>query len=213
MSSLFDVSGDPDDPGWESRPLLDDVVDSATAGQSRAGRSGAEFKLIARRLLVKAGAQMVRSAFEVDGYPVDDEVQGPNRQRFLVMSRGTPDDGDEPGLRRTDTIEKLGYRALQVRRRTDTPILVVTSHLPTTRKARIYLADLSTDIWDVVAWPGDFPGFQRLHAALNGPVLTEPLDAPWRHRPEAESGDQLTLDLSVRKPATDSPAGRPAHLA
>jgi hypothetical protein len=76
------------------------------------------------------------------------------------------------------------------------PILVLTSDLPTTPKARIYLADLAADVWDVIGCRGDLRGFQRLRAAFNGPMATIPPDAPWRHRPTVDDGDQMTLSFS-----------------
>lgn len=172
-----DVLFEPDEQNEGRSP------DAATAGQSRAGRSGAEFKDIAVEWLRGLGGRVERLDFELDCYPVDAEVCGANGHHFLVLARGTPDNGTQAGLRRTDTIEKLGSRAWQIRKRSDLPLLVLTSDLPTTPKPQIYLADQAELYWDVVAWRGDLRGCQRLHSALSDRVQTCSPDAPWRHRP------------------------------
>lgn len=200
MKSLFDgLCNAPDG----AEPYEDDEFDAAAAGQERAARSGAEFKRIAVTFLSEAGGQIVRLAHDLDGYPIDAEVKGSRGRHFLVLARGTPDEGNEPGLRRTDTVEKLGYRAVQISRRTTKPLLILTSDLPLTYKASVYLADLSPFVWDVVAWRGDLRGFQRLNRALTSPVEATAPDAPWRHRPATGSDDQLALRLDSPSGATD----------
>jgi hypothetical protein len=196
-----------------AEPYEDDEFDAATAGQARAARSGAEFKRIAVQFLARAGGRIDRLDHEIDGYPVDAEVVGSNGRRFLVLARGTPDEGKEPGLRRTDTVEKLGYRVGQIGRRTDTPLLVLTSDLPTTYKASLYLADMSPFVWDVVAWRGDLRGFHRLTGAFTGAADAAPPDAPWRRRPVSDDGDQLAFSLEAPAVASELPSGASGRTA
>src|SRR5262249_20633088 len=81
--------------------------------QSRGPRSGADFKAMAINRLRDAGSQIERLDFEIDGLPVDALIAGRNGRRFLVLARGTPAEGDQSGLRRTDTVEKMGFMAMQ----------------------------------------------------------------------------------------------------
>jgi hypothetical protein len=149
--------------------------------QSRAPRSGADFKEMGIRRLREAGATISRMGFEIGGFPVDAEVHGENGRRFLVLARGTPDEGPQSGIRRTDTIEKVGFRAIQLARLQELPILIVTSDLPPrSSKPGIYLASLSGDVLDVVSYRGDLRGFQRLQRHFSGPIDAAAPDAPWR---------------------------------
>ncbi len=108
-------------------------------------------------------------------------MSGSNGRRFLVLARGTPDEQNRGALRRTDTVEKVGFMAMQLARRQDLPILLITSDLPgRSTKAGHYLAALSDDVWDVVSYRADLRGFQRLRAHLQGQIDVEPPDAPWR---------------------------------
>ena len=105
----------------------------------------------------------------------------PNGRQFLVFARGTPAEHNQSGLRRTDTVEKMGFMAMQLARRQALPILVITSDIPArTTKAGIYLAALSEDVWDVIAFRGDLRGFQRLREHLSGPTDAAKPNAPWR---------------------------------
>ena len=159
--------------------------------QSRAPRSGADFKAMAIARLKESGATITRTNFEIDGLPVDAEVHGRNERSFLVLARGTPEEQDRGALRRTDTVEKMGFMAMQLARRQSAPILVITSDLPTlSTKAGRYLAALSDDVWDVVSYRADLRGFHRLCEHLHGEVKTEPPKAPWR-LPEAVAQPSL----------------------
>lgn len=149
--------------------------------QSRAPRAGADFKEMAVRRLREAGATIERLRFEIDGFPVDAQVSGRNHQQFLVLERGTPDEQDRGAFRRTDTVMKSGFMAMQLARRQDLPILLITSDLPRrSTKAGHYLASLSEVVWDVVSYRADLRGFQRLRAHLDGPIDADPPAAPWR---------------------------------
>lgn len=173
--------------------------------QSRAPRSGADFKAMALVYLQKAGATIVRTDFEIDGLPVDALISGPNGREFLVLARGTPSESKQSGLRRTDTVEKMGFMAMQLARAQQLPVLVVTSDIPTrSTKAGIYLAALDTDVWDVIGYRGDFRGFQRLQRHLTDPSDAQPPAAPWR-TPEQEEAPAL-FDEGLRP----SPAAVPA---
>jgi hypothetical protein len=166
--------------GAES-PFEDPRLGERTNFQSRAPRAGADFKAMAISWLRSAGATIDRTDFEIDGFPVDAEISGSNGRRFLVLARGTPQEQKRGALRRTDTVEKMGFMAVQLARCQDLPILVIASDLPKrSTKAGIYLAALSDDVWDVVALRDDFRGFQRLRAHLHGPMAEAPPPAPWR---------------------------------
>ena len=122
-----------------------DDLSRRTDFQSRAARAGADFKAMAMKRLTEAGAIANRCDFEVHGFPVDAEVAGSNGRRFLVLARGTPDEQNRGALRRTDTVEKVGFMAMQLARRQDLPILLITSDLPgRSTMAGHYLAALST---------------------------------------------------------------------
>lgn len=147
--------------------------------QSLAVGSGYEFKRMAQRFVEEAGGQFVMTAARIGPYPIDGIVQSPSGRQFYLLARGTPDEGKLSGLRRVDTVQKLGFVAMQLKRRSSTPVLVVTSDLPRGEsKAGQYLADLADDVWDVVAVRGDLRGFNRLRSAFDGSPRT-PLDAAW----------------------------------
>ncbi len=119
--------------------------------QSRAPRSGADFKAMAIARLKEAGATIEKVNFRIEGFPVDAQVSGSNGRPFLVLARGTPDEQDRSALRRTDTVEKAGFIAMQLARRQALPIILITSDLPKrSTRAGHYLAALSDDLWDVV---------------------------------------------------------------
>jgi hypothetical protein len=152
--------------------------------QSRAPRSGADFKTMALARLEEAGGTIEQRHFSIGCFPVDALVAGSNRRRFLVLARGAPDEQDRGAFRRTDTVEKTGFMAMQLARRQALPIILVTSDLPRrSSKAGQYLAALSDDVWDVLAYRGDFRGFQRLRAHFDGPLDAERPAAPWRAAP------------------------------
>jgi hypothetical protein len=181
-----------------AEPYEDPDLGSSAEFQARSARSGAEFKQIALEFVRTAGGSMTRPSHEIDGYLVDAEITGSNGRRFLLLARGTPDEGKEAGLRRQDTIQKLGYCAGQIAHRQHTPLLIVTSDLPEIGKPRLYLADMGGFVWDVVAWRGDLRGQRRLTKSLTGPLEAVPPDAPWRQRrAEPASGVLEFPDLSI----------------
>ena len=173
--------------GAGHEPFESRVLRRGTDFQSRAPRAGADFKEMAVSRFAEAGATVDRLDFEIDGFPVDAEVHGPNGRRFLVLARGTPDEQARGAFRRTDTVEKAGFMAMQLARRQPLNILVMTSDLPTrSSKAGLYLASLSDEVWDVVGYRADFRGFQRLRAHLHGSIDVERPAAPWRSAPARE---------------------------
>lgn len=176
MNPLFEVPALPEPPPYEDLP-------TTYAGfQALASAAGADFKQIAREWVVQAGGTIEEQTHRFDSYPCDGLVRGRNGARFVLLARGTPDDGPRAGLRRNDTVLKLGCRAVMIARRTSLPILVVASHLPdpATRAGRI-LADLHQDIFDVAAVVGDLPGFRRFCRHLTEvPAPTEFLPSVWR---------------------------------
>ena len=176
MTHLTAVATDPVEPFQDP-----DLVDGF---QGRAKREGTEFKAHALDYLVGLGCMIVQAAHHVARYPVDALVETPNRQRLLVAAHGVFDDGPQAGLRRTDTVHKLGHRAHALARRHAARLVVVTSHLPEPGSAAAgYLADLHDDLgpWlvDVVATAGDLAGYHRLARYLHTDPVPEPAPAPW----------------------------------
>jgi hypothetical protein len=174
--TLFEL---PSDAGNE--PFEEPTLDRSSGFQSRAPRSGADFKAMAMDRLQEAGATIERANFEIKGFPVDLQVIGANGRRFLVLARGTPGEQARSGLRRSDTVEKAGFMAMQLARCQSIPILLLTSDLPKRSSTTgHYLASLSPDVWDVISYRADLRGFQRLRDHLQGPVDVEAPAAPWR---------------------------------
>ncbi|HEV2368758.1 MAG TPA: hypothetical protein VGR90_02720 [Acidimicrobiales bacterium] len=117
-------------------------------------------------------------------------MAGSNGRRFLVLARGTQDDTKTAGLRRLDTVQKLGFVATHLSLEQRLPILVVTSHLPSRGStAGIQLAKLGPFVADVIATTGDFRGYRRLLALLRDRSEGTG-QAPWR---DAVASKQLTL--------------------
>ena len=164
--------------------------------QSRAPRSGADFKAMAIARLKEAGAIIGKVNFRIEGFPVDAQVSGSNGRPFLVLARGTPDEQDPSALRRTDTVEKAGFMAMQLARRQALPIILITSDLPKrSTRAGHYLAALSDDLWDVVSYRADLKGFQRLRVHFTAPMEKVPPAAPWR-APVGISSPTLLSEIS-----------------
>jgi hypothetical protein len=175
MTKLFEVPSLADGP-------YEDIPSAYAAFQALASAAGADFKQMALEWIAQAGGELESDNLKFDNYPTDGLIRGQNGARFVLLARGTPDDGPRAGLRRNDTVLKMGCRALMIARRTDLPILVVTSHLPDvdSRAGRI-LADLHTDIFDVAATVGDLAGFRRFRRHLTeAPAPAEPLPSVWR---------------------------------
>lgn len=175
MTRLFEVTSLVDAP-------YEDLPSAYAAFQALASAAGADFKEMAREWIGRAGGELESDKLKFDNYPTDGLVRGQNGARFVLLARGTPDDGPRAGLRRNDTVLKMGCRAMMIARRTELRILVVTSHLPEvdSRAGRI-LADLHTDIFDVAATVGDLAGFRRFRRHLTEtPAPIEPLPSVWR---------------------------------
>jgi hypothetical protein len=204
---LFEVSGDAAEEPFEEAQQRGNAH-----FQSRAPRSGADFKAMAADRLIEAGATIERTDFDIQKFPVDLQVVGTNGRRFLVLARGTPGEQQRSGLRRSDTVEKTGFMAMQLARCQDLPLLLLTSDLPKRSSATgHYLASLSPDVWDVISYRADLRGFQRLRDHLQGAATVEPPAAPWRS--PVGPADQSLFDqkLEMQSPE-DAPAqGGPAH--
>lgn len=168
----------------DADPAFEDAAEIAGGFQGRAKREGTEFKVEALEYIERAGCAILQHGHHVASYPVDALVRTPNGVRLIVACHGVFDDGRQAGLRRTDTVHKLGHRAHALRRRSAARLLVVTSHLPEsgTQAAR-YLADLHEDLgdWlvDVIATTGDLAGFQRFLRWSTLPIVGPPMLAPW----------------------------------
>jgi hypothetical protein len=176
IDALFELPA-----GSAEGPFEDPNLHRRANFQSRAPRSGADFKAMAMKRLKDAGANIDQTNFRIQGFPVDAQVSGSNGRPFLILARGTPDEQDRGALRRTDTVEKVGFMAMQLARRQDIAIILITSDLPRrSTKAGLYLAALSEDVWDVVSYRGDFRGFRRLQDHFAGRVDSDPPAAPWR---------------------------------
>jgi hypothetical protein len=149
--------------------------------QARATAEGADFDKLALDFLETAGATVVQVGGEVEGIPIDAIVRGDNGRSYLVAAHGTFADTIQAGLRRVDTVHKVGHRASMLPDGHE-PLLVITSHLPRPgTKAAFYLARSRHHIFDVVATTGDLAGFHRLQALLlDDPPPTSPLPATWR---------------------------------
>ena len=152
--------------------------------QGRARREGSEFKVAALEYLETAGCEVLQGGHHVARYSVDGLVRVASGERLLVAAHGVFDDGPQAGLRRTDTVHKLGHRAHALRRRNAARLVVVTSHLPEPGSAAAhYVADLHEDLgdWlvDVIATAGDFIGFQRFARFARTVLALAPGPAPW----------------------------------
>ena len=175
MTKLFEV------PSLAEEPY-EDLPSEYAAFQALASAAGADFKDMALEWIVQAGGELESDKLKFANYPTDGLIRGQNGARFVLLARGTPDDGPRAGLRRNDTVLKMGCRAIMIARRTELRILVVTSHLPDvdSRAGRI-LSDLHTDIFDVAATVGDLAGFQRFRRHLTDtPAPVEALPSVWR---------------------------------
>src|SRR5205085_1324855 len=77
------------------------------------------------------GVQIDSYGRPIAAYTIDFEITGRNGQRFGVLAHGTFDDDSKSGLRRTDTVKKMGFDAHQIRRRMPKRRLIaIVSHLP-----------------------------------------------------------------------------------
>jgi hypothetical protein len=152
--------------------------------QARASAAGADFKLSAMEYLKSAGAFVVRKAFRLCDVPVDAEIQGRDGIRLLVLARGTPDDTSKSGLRRLDTVQKVGFVAMVLSLHQTLPVVIVTSHLPRPKTAASkQLSRLNEYAADVVATTGDLRGYQRLLGRLEGDSRADGL-RPWAIGPD-----------------------------
>ena len=149
--------------------------------QARATAEGADFDKLALDFLQSAGGTVAQVGGEVGGIPIDAIVRGENGSAYLVAAHGTFADTPQAGLRRVDTVHKVGHRASMLPSGHE-PLLVVTSHLPRPgTKAAFYLARSRRHIFDVVATTGDLAGFHRLRTLLlEAPPPASPLPATWR---------------------------------
>lgn len=130
----------------------------------RCRATGADFIEVALEYLEDAGATVEQQGGVVAEVQVGAIVRAADGARCIVLAHGTFDGGPKAGLRRSDTLKKVGYDAVMLARHGDLPVLIVTSHLPAKGRCATHLARLSPDVLDVVATQGDLAGFQRLKA-------------------------------------------------
>lgn len=149
--------------------------------------AGTEFTEVALEWLEAAGATVEQRGGRVVGIQIGAIVGGGDGQRYILLAHGTLGSGSQAGLRRSDTVKKVGYDAVMLRRADALPVLVVTSHLPVGGACAAHLARLSADVVDVVATQGDLGGFQRVRALFGGaaPRLGAP-PPPWHTPPSAQ---------------------------
>jgi hypothetical protein len=164
-----------------NEPYEGDVPEAHSPFQARAVAEGADYDDVAFTYLESAGATIEETGVRIEGIPIDAIFRGTNGQRFLVAAHGTIDEGRKAGLRRVDTVHKVGHRAFLLPADAP-PLIVLTSHLPRAGgKAAFYLARSADRIFDVVATTGDLPGFWRLKRYLTQtPAPDRPDDAAWR---------------------------------
>ncbi len=159
--------------------------------QARASAAGADFKEMALHYVIAAGAKVLKVRFHENQLPVDALVEGRNKKKYLVLSRGTPDTSPTSGLRRSDTVLKVGFVATHLALEQKLGILVITSHLPERSSASgDYLSKLGPYVTDVIATTGDLLGFQRLNRLIHGPSGASPFRMPWRE-PKVEAQEVL----------------------
>jgi hypothetical protein len=170
-------------PREEQAPFEGDLPASGSYFQARATTEGADFDVEAFRFLASAGGSIEQRGGDIADVPIDCLVRGTNGNRFVVAAHGTFDDTPQAGLRRVDTVHKVGHRAVILHKAGQLPLLVVTSHLPRPgSKGARYLARTGDEIFDVVCTRGDWGGWRRLHRYLTAePAPTRPEPAPWRN--------------------------------
>ena len=161
---------------WEG-----DVPEVSSPFQARAVSEGADYDDVAFTYLESAGGVIEETNVRIEGIPIDAIARGTNGQRFLIAAHGTIDEGRKAGLRRVDTVHKVGHRAFLLPADAP-PLIVLTSHLPRAGgKAAFYLARSADRIFDVVATTGDLPGFWRLKRYLTQtPAPSRPDNGAWR---------------------------------
>ncbi|MEA2447441.1 MAG: hypothetical protein QOK47_1078 [Actinomycetota bacterium] len=164
-----------------TEPYEGDMPEGSSPFQARAVAEGADYDDIAFRYLESAGATIEQVGAQIEGIPIDAIVKGPNGKRFLIAAHGTIDEKRKAGLRRVDTVHKVGHRAYLLPEGAP-PLIVLTSHLPQAgSKAAFYLAKSGDKIFDVIATTADLPGFWRLKKHLNEvPPSDAAGDAAWR---------------------------------
>ncbi|HET7486540.1 MAG TPA: hypothetical protein VFJ85_01330 [Acidimicrobiales bacterium] len=176
----------------------EDLPDAGAYFQGRSSREGADYDEVALHYLASAGATVVQRGGKVGIVPVDAVVRGTNGRCFVVLAHGNISEAARAGLRRTDTVRKLGTSAYLLAKDHAAPLLVLTSHLPPGGNRRSaaadYLAGLGELIFDVVVTKGDLAGYHRLRRYLGAvPAPEGPEPAPWRR----SRGDQLVLPLGL----------------
>ena len=162
---------------------------------ARCRATGADFTEVALERLEAAGATVEQRGGRVAGIQVGAIVAGHDGRRYVVLAHGTLDPGSQAGLKRSDTVKKLGFDAIMLRRSGALPVLVLTSHLPTGGVVAAHLARLSDDVVDVVATAGDLAGYHRLQVRF-GVGRSRPAASPpaWR-----TPGSQLELFGSIQE--------------
>ncbi len=175
------------EPPDEAPELFEEPAppDPVSESQARSSLHGKEYDALAIGSLEGAGATIIERYPRVFGYRLDALVEGANGARYYVDAHGSPDRTDRPqaGLRRQDTVLKLGFKAMRLQaHRCPHPLLVLTSHMPRPGTSSAYLlSELADSVLDVVATVGDLAGLRRLARYLTDvPASSTPLPAPWR---------------------------------
>jgi len=186
---LFSLDTGNDIPGpWEEEDLA-----RQADFQARASAAGADFKEMALHYLIKARARILDVRTRICDCPVDAVIEGDAKRKIIVLSRGTPDDSRTAGLRREDTVLKVGFFGMQLGTQQRLPVVIVTSHLPKRDSASgRCLAMMYPKVTEVATTTGDFVGFQRLSSLLHERSQPTNLRAPWREAMAPRA--QMTFD-------------------
>ena len=176
--------------------------------QAGAKVQGAYFKSVATAHLHAAGPVRIDAVHRAGLHHIDGIITTPAGARIVFIAHGSADDTKTAGLRRVDTVAKLGHACLVLAATGAAPCLVITSHLPLPdTQAAAFLAEIGrlTGGWllDVVATSGDLAGYQRLRRILHADHPQADSAAPWRH---PNNGTQLALDLFPATPRPLDPA-------
>lgn len=106
------------EPPDETAELFEEPAqpDPVSESQARGSLHGKEFDALAMEFLEQAGATIVTLYPRVCDYRLDALVAGTNGARFYVDAHGSPDrtDRSQAGLRRQDTVLKLGFKAMRL---------------------------------------------------------------------------------------------------
>lgn len=167
---MIDLVREPpsEDEPWESAPLAGAYFNSPNRAVH------ADFTADAMTWLAAAGAVQKSGPDRIDDVQVAGIVADPQGNESIVLVHGTYDDTPQAGLRRTDTLKKVGFDAhLLTSRSAARHVIIVTSHLPNGRTGKALLEHVR-GFAEVVSVNGDLRGLHRLHERFGGPIDTPP---------------------------------------